>query len=187
MTADLHSREQTATDADALSPEDFKSVFRRHPAGVAVITLAVGDRLVGFTATSVISVSADPPLIAFSVAGTSSSWSALTLAETVVVNFLSAEQAEVSTRFATTGIDRFGHGGWSRLPTGEPVLDAIPRWVRGRIVQRTPVGSSHLVCLHALNGSTPEDPGGAGAAAGEVPPLVYHNRVYHRIGDNSAL
>ena len=109
------------------------------------------------------------------------------LADTVVVNFLSAEQAEVSTRFATTGIDRFAHGGWTRLPTGEPVLDAIPRWVRGRIVQRTPVGSSHLVCLHALNGSASTEPDRLDPTADDVPPLVYHNRVYHRIGDNSAL
>ena len=189
MTADLASREHTGSgDDEALSAEEFKSVFRRHPAGVAVITLAVGDRLVGFTATSVISVSAEPPLIAFSVAGTSSSWAALALADTVVVNFLTAAQAEVSTRFATSGIDRFAHGGWSLLPTGEPVLDAIPRWVRGRIVQRTPVGSSHLVCLHALNGSSSGQPRPTGSIADDdVPPLVYHNRVYHRIGDDSAL
>ena len=190
MTADLHSREHTGSeDAETLPPEAFKNVFRRHPAGVAVITLAVGERLVGFTATSVISVSAEPPLIAFSVAGTSSSWTALALADTVVVNFLTAQQVEVSTRFATSGIDRFAHGGWSLLPTGEPVLDATPRWVRGRIVQRTPVGSSHLVCLHALNGSTSGQPGATGPAGDgdDVPPLVYHNRVYHRIGDNSAL
>jgi flavin reductase (DIM6/NTAB) family NADH-FMN oxidoreductase RutF len=186
VTAEVRSHQQCGPDnAEALSPEDFKRVFRRHPAGVAVITLAVGDRLVGFTATSVISVSAEPPLIAFSVAGTSSSWSALERADTVVVNFLSAQQAEVSSRFATSGIDRFAHGGWSRLPSGEPVLDDTPRWVRGRIVQRTPVGSSYLVCLHALTGSTVGQPDGAGAE--EIAPLVYHDRVYHRIGDASAL
>jgi flavin reductase (DIM6/NTAB) family NADH-FMN oxidoreductase RutF len=186
MTAEVRSRERTGPDdADGWSPEEFKSLFRGHPAGVAVITLAVGDRLVGFTATSVISVSAEPPLLAFSVAGTSSSWSALAVADTVVVNFLSAEQAEVSTRFATSGIDRFAHGDWSWLPTGEPVLDATSRWVRGRIVQRTPVGSSYLVCLHALDGSTAADQDRASDAG--VPPLVYHNRVYHRISDDSAL
>ena len=38
----------------------FRSIFRRHPAGVAVVALRDGDRPVGFTATSVISVSAEP-------------------------------------------------------------------------------------------------------------------------------
>ncbi|NEE52664.1 flavin reductase family protein, partial [Streptomyces sp. SID8455] len=44
------------------SPELLRSVFRRHAAGVAVIT-ATGDRPVGFTATSLNSVAAEPPLI----------------------------------------------------------------------------------------------------------------------------
>ncbi len=53
--------------AGQLSAEEYKAVFRRHPAGVAVVTLVdpVTRELVGFTATSVISVSADPPVLAF--------------------------------------------------------------------------------------------------------------------------
>ena len=69
---------------------------------------------VGFTATSVISVSADPPLLAFSVDSASSAWRALADAETLVVNFLTAAQVEVSARFATSGIDRFATTEWSR-------------------------------------------------------------------------
>ncbi len=169
---------QQPSDTDArLSADAFKSIFRQHPAGVTVVTLAHDDRLFGFTATSVISVSADPPLLAFSVAAGSSSWSALVGASSLVVNFLSAAQAEVSTRFATTGIDRFGTGGWSLLASGEPVLDDIQHWIRARIVDRIPVGSSFLVCLEAVEGGTGADSG----------PLVYHDRAYHSLSTDSAL
>ena len=106
----------------AVSSEEFRSVFRRHPAGVAVVTLGDGERPVGFTATSVISVSAEPPLLAFSVAVTSSSWPALERTETLAINFLGADQVDVSARFATSGVDRFAGVGWAWLPTGEPVL-----------------------------------------------------------------
>lgn len=160
-----------------LSVDAFKSIFRQHPAGVTVVTLAHDDRLFGFTATSVISVSADPPLLAFSVAGSSSSWSALARASSVVVNFLSARQAEVSARFATSGIDRFGMGGWSLLASGEPVLNDTQHWIRALIVDRIPVGSSFLVCLEAVEGS----------AGGDSGPLVYHDRAYHRLSTDSAL
>jgi flavin reductase (DIM6/NTAB) family NADH-FMN oxidoreductase RutF len=160
-----------------LSADSFKSIFRQHPAGVTVVTLAHDDRLVGFTATSVISVSAEPPLLAFSVAGGSSSWSALAEASSVVVNFLSAAQAELSTRFATTGIDRFGIGGWSLLSTGEPVLHNTQHWIRALIVDRIPIGSSFLVSLEAVEG-------GDGAESG---PLVYHDRAYHSLSTDSAL
>ena len=185
MTAVLPQIGGGASGTESLSPDHFKSIFRHHPAGVAVVTLRHRERLVGFTATSVISVSAEPPLLAFSVAGGSSSWVPLTETETVVVNFLSAEQVDLSARFATSGIDRFACGGWSLLDSGEPVLDDTPRWLRAEIIQRTPVGSSHLVCLRAVSSSVDHAP--ASPANGHVPPLVYHDRVYHQLGTASAL
>lgn len=160
-----------------VSPTTFKSVFRRHPAGVAVVTLADGEERYGFTATSVISVSADPPILTFSIDSSSSSWPALAVADTLVVNFLAAEQVDVSARFATRGIDRFADGGWSLLPTGEPVLDGSQAWVRGRVVQRTAIGRSFLVSVLALEATE----GGPGM------PLVYHDRSYHAVGDHSAI
>ena len=160
-----------------VGPDDFKAVFRRHPAGVAVITAKVGDRLVGLTATSVISVSADPPILAFSIDSGSSSWPALAEAETLVINFLAARQVDLSARFATSGIDRFAGGGWSLLPTGEPVLDGSPAWLRGTIIQRTPVGHSFLVAVQVLESGRP--------AAGA--PLVYHDRAYHAVGEHTAI
>ncbi|MDR3067913.1 MAG: flavin reductase family protein [Cellulomonas sp.] len=156
----------------SLGPEEFRNVFRRHPAGVAVVALTHDSRPVGFTATSVISVSADPPLLTFSVAATSSSWPAVAVARTLTVSFLAEDQEHLSARFSTSGIDRFADGGWSTLPTGEPVIDGAVSWVRARIVQRTAVGGSWLVSVRAL------ESGGTGGA-----PLVYHDRTYRRLGD----
>lgn len=171
-------------DEPQLDPQEFKQVFRRHPAGVAVVALRHAGRPVGFTATSVISVSAAPPLLAFSLASTSSSWPAVSAAPTVAVSFLADHQDDVSARFATSGLDRFAAGGWTSLATGEPVIDGAVSWVRARVVQRTPVGDSYLVSLRALQASVPADPAGA---PGTTSPLVYHDRTYHRIGGHSAL
>ncbi|MGI3781546.1 MAG: flavin reductase family protein [Janthinobacterium lividum] len=181
MSVDLNDPAPTASSqgAPTLGADAFKGVFRRHPAGVAVITTVVDGRPVGFTATSVISVSADPPLLAFSVDSASSAWRALASAETLVVNFLTAAQVEVSARFATSGIDRFATTDWYELPTGEPVLVGSAAWVRGEILQRTPVGRSFLVSVLALESDVP--------AAGSESPLVYHDRSYHGIGDHSVL
>ena len=185
MTAVAPQIGRSSSRTESLAPEHFKAIFRQHPAGVAVVTLQHGDRLVGFTATSVISVSAEPPLLAFSVASGSGCWVPLTHADTIVVNFLSVQQVEQAARFATRGIDRFASGGWSLLATGEPVLDDTPRWIRAEIVQRIPIGSSHLVCLRALSSS--EDQPAAAPSTAQPAPLVYHNRVYHRLGTASAL
>lgn len=185
-------------DEPQLTPDRYKAVFRGHPAGVAVVALEHDGRPVGFTATSVISVSAAPPLLAFSLASTSSSWPAVSAARTLAVSFLADDQADVSARFATSGIDRFADGGWSPLPTGEPVVDGALSWVRGRVLQRTPVGDSYLVSLRALTSSVEGGaPGMSGTAGAVLPdggaaarpssPLVYHDRTYHRIGRHSVL
>ena len=168
-----------ANDADAggLPAAEFKRVFRQHPAGVTVIGLVHRGRPVGFTATSVISVSAEPALLAFSLAAGSSSWPAVAAAETLAVSFLADHQDDVSARFATSGIDRFAAGGWSTLDTGEPVIDGAVSWLRARVLERTPVGGSYLVSLLALAAGTREG----------VAPLVHHDRTYHRIGDHSAI
>ncbi|MFH5821129.1 flavin reductase family protein [Georgenia sp. AZ-5] len=161
----------------AVDADDFKALFRHHPAGVAVVTLRGHGGPVGFTATSVISVSAEPPVLAFSVAATSSSRPALEEAGTVVVNFLAEDQRDVAARFATSGIDRFAAGDWHPLPTGEPVLEGATAWVRGRIEERVPVGDSLLLTARAVrvgHGHRRE-------------PLVYVNRGYHRLGEHSRL
>jgi flavin reductase (DIM6/NTAB) family NADH-FMN oxidoreductase RutF len=185
---DLSALEELLAQQDEpqLGPDEFKTVFRSHPAGVAVVALQHEGRPVGFTATSVISVSAAPPLLAFSLASTSSSWPAISQASTPAVSFLGDHQDDVSARFATSGIDRFADGGWTALPTGEPVIDGAVSWFRARVVQRTPVGDSYLVSLRALESSV----AGSGSAGGQAPstsPLVYQDRTYHRIGDHTAI
>ncbi|WP_052852578.1 flavin reductase family protein [Streptomyces avicenniae] len=165
------------TGGATVSAEEYKAVFRQHPAGVAVVALHHGGRPVGFTATSVISVSAAPPLLAFSLAATSSSWPAIAATDTLALSFLADHQDDVSARFATSGIDRFAAGGWSTLPTGEPVIDGAHAWIRARVLERTAVGGSFLISLLAQR---------AEVRAG-VSPLVFHDRAYHRIGPHSMI
>jgi len=166
---------------DMLPADRFKAAFRNHPAGVAVVTADPGDGQVGLTASSVISVSANPPLLVFSLSAFSSAAPALARAETVVVHLLGADHVNLAKTFATAGIDRFAdHNSWSRLVTGEPVLADAPTWLRGRIVERMEAGDSTVVAVQVLQAQTPEP--------GETPdPLVYHNRAWHRLGEQSVL
>ncbi|MEE6280683.1 flavin reductase family protein [Georgenia sunbinii] len=161
--------------AAGVSPEHFKAVFRHHPGGVAVITLRTAAGPVGFTATSVISVSADPPVLAFSLAATSSSRDAVETAESLVVNFLGPDQQYVATQFARRGVDRFDGVDWCPLTTGEPVLRGTSAWIRAEIDNRIPVGDSLLVTLRARLAHQCEDPA----------PLVYVDRAYHHLGDDT--
>ncbi|TDT32843.1 flavin reductase (DIM6/NTAB) family NADH-FMN oxidoreductase RutF [Naumannella halotolerans] len=165
--------QQTVAGLDA---ETFKKVFRLHPAGVCVVAFDNDGEPAGFTATSVISVSADPAMLAFSIDSGSSNWPGLSRAETVAVSFLSAEQAEVSARFAARRTDRFTGGGWHRLPTGEPVIDGAAAWIRAAVASVAEAGRSRLVVLNALE-----------AWHTGRPPLLYRDRTYVRLPVESDL
>ncbi|GAA4430872.1 flavin reductase family protein [Georgenia halophila] len=158
---------------------EFKKFFRNHPAGVAVVTADPGDGPVGLTATSIITISAEPPLLAFSLASESSATPALRRAETVLVHLLSVEDLPTAQRFATSGVDRFAEPTrWSRLETGEPLLDGVGAWLRGRVVNKMDAGGSVVVAVQPLETQVPD--------AGEAP-LVYHNRTWHALGEESRL
>ncbi len=163
-----------------LTADEFKLAFRNHPAGVAVITADAGDGPVGLTATSVFSVSAEPPLLVFSISAQSSSAPTIDRADTVVVHLLAADQLPLAKLFTTSGVDRFAdRSTWDRLVTGEPYLPAIPVWIRGKVIDRMQAGGSTVVAVHALQSHIAPSEGEA--------PLVYHNRTWHHIGEHSRL
>jgi len=168
-------------DLAGLSADEFKAAFRNHPAGVAVITADAGDGPVGLTATSVFSVSAEPPLFVFSISGQSSSAPTIERADTVVVHLLGAHQLDVAKLFATSGVDRFAdRSSWDRLITGEPYLPSAPSWIRGRIINRMEAGGSTVIAVHALAAAVSSE-------QSDARPLVYHNRTWHHIGEHSQI
>lgn len=155
-----------------VEPARFKQIFRAYPGGVVVVTADSGAGPVGFTATSLASVSLDPPLVSFGIAKSSSSWPHLERAESVVVNFLDAAQEGLARRFATSGIDRFAAPTrWHRLPGGEPVLDGVTGWLRLAVEQLVPAGDAHIVVAQVVEAWQAED----------GRPLLFHNGSYQSL------
>lgn len=166
---------------DAVSPEEFKAAFRDHPAGVALVTADDGDGPVALTASSVFSVSVDPPLLVFSIADRSSAAPTLRRADTVVVHLLAADELPLAKLGAARGVDRFADTTqWSRLPTGEPYFLASRSWIRARVASRMMAGGSTVYAVHALETHLEEE-------AGERDALVYHNRTWHRLSEDSRI
>lgn len=167
----------TATHDLGTSPiattDIFRSVFRRHASGVAVIT-ARGSRPVGFTATSLSSVAAEPPLLSFGVGTGSSSWPVLSEAEYVGVHILGEHQRELAVTFARSGADRFGPATrWHSGPEGVPVLDGVLAWLVCRVVARIPAGD-HRVLIGEVT---------TGTEAGAGRPLLYHQGRFNTLRD----
>jgi flavin reductase (DIM6/NTAB) family NADH-FMN oxidoreductase RutF len=185
MSNEPIQRRRTPPDADevpSLNSEAFTRAFRNHPAGVAVITADPGDGPVGLTASSVISVSADPPLLAFSVSDQSSSADALRRASTVVVHLLEADQVDLAKLCAAEPSARFANAEiWERLSTDEPCFKESANWIRGEIVDRIRAGSATLMVIRALSAKPSEAP----IERDTVDALIYHNRTWRRLGDTA--
>ncbi|MCK9898199.1 flavin reductase family protein [Frankia sp. AgB32] len=156
-------------DPGAAGGEAFRRVFRRHAAGVTIVTMAGSGGPSGFTATSVTSLSERPPLLSLALSTGSSLAPALLAADSLVVHLLSHDQRDLAARFALPGADRFAPPTrWRPLETGEPLLLDAAVWVRCGIRQRIAAGDHWLVIAEVLDSRTHRT----------AAPLIYHDGDY---------
>jgi 3-hydroxy-9,10-secoandrosta-1,3,5(10)-triene-9,17-dione monooxygenase reductase component len=102
----------------------FRDVLGRFCSGVTVVTAMSGGTPVGMTCQSFSSVSLNPPLVMFIPARTSRAWPLMQRAGRFCVNFLAADQTDLSDVMASRGVDKFAGVPWHRSSaTGSPLLD----------------------------------------------------------------
>lgn len=104
--------------------------MRQLASGVSIVTTAEGAARNGFTATSVTSLSVEPPRILFCMVRTSTSLPLIARTRRFAVNILGAQHQMLADRFAgrmgAKGEERFDGSHWRTLTTGAPVLaDAL--------------------------------------------------------------
>jgi flavin reductase (DIM6/NTAB) family NADH-FMN oxidoreductase RutF len=170
-----------------VAPEVLKGAFRRHAAGVAVVTAAVDDEPIAITVSSLTSVSADPAVLLFSVSAGTGTGRAMARAEAVVVHLLDGGDHDLAVRCATPGRDRFDDTvAWEWLATGEPCFSSPRVRLRGTVVQRSSFGDSTVLMIAVVD--VIERAVAAGEeASGELGPLAYHDRAWHVLGSRSRL
>ena len=158
---------------DASGFDAFAQAFRRHAAGVAIVTaLTPEGRPVGFTATSLASLAATPPLATFNMARTASSWPAIENTEYVAIHILGERALGVAQIMSGDNARRFDGDHWEAGPFGLPIITDATAWMVGRIVARTPVADNAMIALQIVEG-----------ALGEPDqPLTYHERAYRALG-----
>jgi flavin reductase (DIM6/NTAB) family NADH-FMN oxidoreductase RutF len=132
-------------DPEAVPPDLLRTVLRQHAKGVAVITAGMGAP-VGFCATSLASLSLDPPLLSFTVGLRSTSWVTMQTARYVMIHLLAENQEQIARRFAGAGPDKFGPAtAWHRGPFNLPTLDGVLAWLVLAPGGHVPVGDHTLV------------------------------------------
>jgi len=168
--------ETTASPSPATGPglEAFKSAFRRHAAGVAAVTSVAPDgRPVGFTATSLASLAAVPPMATFNMAQVSSAWPAMTIGNHLIIHMLGPRSRHLAERLAADNSVRFDGDHWTAGPQSVPLLTGVTAWMLGRIIEVVPVHNNAVIIVEIEDGGLgPEDDA-----------LLYHERTYLRPGE----
>jgi len=156
----------------------FRDVLGRFASGVTVVTSISGGGPVGLTCQSFSSVSLNPPLVMFIPAKTSRAWPAIQRSGTFCVNFLAADQAELSNQMASKSVDKFAGVAWSpAASTGSPVIHDTLGYVDCRIQSVHEAGDHYVVIGEVLDLGLPEED------AGIERPLLFYRGQYSTTGD----
>lgn len=115
-------------DADQsgnLASRQFRNVMRRFAATVSIISVGSGANCRGMTATSVASLSMEPPALLVCVNRSAAMRDCLDIGARFCVNVLNESQAELSDAFGgkAPGEKHFRIGGWQQCASGLPYLD----------------------------------------------------------------
>ncbi|MEJ7139313.1 flavin reductase family protein [Amphibiibacter pelophylacis] len=152
----------------------FKSCMRTLFSGVCIVTMDDGPERGGFTATSVTSLSAEPPALLVACNASSSSGQMVARTRRFAVNVLRDDQRDIADRFAGLG----GHRGAARFQEGlwrqnsadsPPILSGALAWLDCEVEELLTRHSHHILigrvtACHSHSGE----------------PLLYGHGGYHR-------
>jgi flavin reductase (DIM6/NTAB) family NADH-FMN oxidoreductase RutF len=110
--------------------EAYRHAMREFSSGIAIVAAGQGEKRNGCTATSLCSLSLDPPSLIVCLARTSGTLATIQTEGVFGVSLLAGDQADLADCFAgrggLRGVARFAGAQWTSLATGAPLCaDAI--------------------------------------------------------------
>ena len=138
------------------SPQ-FRQLLGRFATGVTVLTTrSPKGQPIGMTASSVASVSLDPPLVLVSVEKVHDMHAALESGTHFVLNILSSEQEALSRAFAASEPDRFRGVSYRENQRGIAILDGVVAHIECE-KQAAVQGGDHTVFIGLVVGGDVSD------------------------------
>jgi flavin reductase (DIM6/NTAB) family NADH-FMN oxidoreductase RutF len=141
--------------APGVLPAHFRQLLGRFAAGVTVLaTTDARGRPVGMTASSVASVSIDPPLLLVGVSHASDMYPVLMDAGHFGLSVLADDQEALSRHFAQEEGDRFRGVAYRLSEHGVPVLDGVVATIECEKHSAVPGGDHTVFFGRVIGGST---------------------------------
>jgi flavin reductase (DIM6/NTAB) family NADH-FMN oxidoreductase RutF len=153
-----------------LSHQRFRDVMARLAAGVVVVSARAGDEYRGLTASSLVPIASEPPMVLVVLQRDSATRSAIVESEAFNVSALTRSQEFIADRLAgrAPALDPQ----WSSLPhrlgaNGIPLVEGAIAWLECKLVQIHRAGD-HDICVGAVEVAT----------SGSGNPLIAWDRAY---------
>jgi len=152
---------------------ELRRAIARIPAPVTVIAAYDHERRpVGFTASSFVNISVEPPLVGVFVGARTRSYATFSQAEQVAISVLADDQSEIATVFATSAEDKFAGVALDPGFTTAPVVAHAMVSIVGRVVQRPVLGDHLMLVIQAEE-----------VVRNLEAPLVYQDRKFRTLTD----
>jgi flavin reductase (DIM6/NTAB) family NADH-FMN oxidoreductase RutF len=142
-----------------MDPDDFRDVMARLAASVVVVSARLETGFRGLTATSLVSISAEPPMVMVGLERPTLTLNAVVETRAFNVSVLTRSQEFVAERFA--GRAPTVAAAWNDVPhhlgaNGIPLIDGCVAWLECKLAQVHEAGD-HDICVgeveYAIKGS----------------------------------
>ena len=150
--------------------QEFRDAMARLAAGVVVVSARNVEGYRGLTASTLVSVSADPPLVLVGLEHESATRAAVIETRRFNVSVLTRDQEFLAERFAgrAPAVDP----AWKQIPhrlgaNGIPLIDACAAWLECEVREVHPAGD-HDVCIGSVTA----------AVIGSGNPLILWDRSF---------
>ncbi len=132
-----------------MDEDEFREVMARLAASVVVISARLGDGFRGLTATSLVSISAEPPMVLVGLERPTMTRNAVVETRAFNVSVLTRSQEFVAERFA--GRAPAVAAAWNDVPhhlgrNGIPLIDGCAAWLECKLAQVHDAGD-HDICV----------------------------------------
>jgi flavin reductase (DIM6/NTAB) family NADH-FMN oxidoreductase RutF len=132
--------------------QEFRDAMARLAAGVVVVSARTAEGYRGLTASTLVSVSADPPLVLVGLERESATRAAVVETRRFNVSVLTRDQEFLAERFAgrAPAVDP----AWKQIPhrlgaNGIPLVEGCAAWLECEVEQVHPAGD-HDVCIASV-------------------------------------
>src|SRR5258708_1026580 len=159
------------TGRPCLSPASLRHAFGHCPCGVIAIAAKTEEDRVGMAASTFMPVSLDPPLAAFCVQNTSTTWPKLKYAPCLGISVLGESHGQAARTLAAKTGDRFAALRTESTDSGAVFVEGTSVWLESSIEQLIPAGDHTIVILRVTDINVRAD----------VSPIVFHRSMFCRL------